>query len=408
MSMVELPCLDMNSPSATPGLFEELSPQTLMRAASEETGLNNFGSDFLEPLTMLVQSAAQETKFSPIGLMAFKADLHRMLVNRLRFEEDLRLHPEILDEDISDPIIILGLVRTGTSKLQRMMSADPHVQALYFWRVFNPAQFPNADSDPFAPDPRIEVTRQACAMLQALSPDYMAAHPTLAEDVEEELLLLMFTFENIVHYFTTPAPSYYQWVVKRDLHGSYRYLGCLMRYLQWQDGGKKGRPWIMKSPLHLGNLDALLEVFPKATLVHCHRDVADVIASFCKLIEAGWRLKTDAIDLRELGRSVVEVWATEMNKYLTLRKQLGSRVDIYDVPYARIESDPMPIIRELHRRAGRTLSEDSVQALLKWSAENPKDRFGKNIYTLERYGLTRESVERAFGDYIKQFGGFYA
>ena len=378
-----------------------------MRATSEETGLTNFGSDFLEPLTMLVQSAAREVKFSQIGLMAFKADMHRMLVNRLRFEEDLRLHPEILGEDISDPIIILGLVRTGTSKLQRMMSADPQVQALKFWRVFNPARFPNGDtSDKFTPDPRIEVARQAATMLQAMAPDYMAAHPTLAEDVEEELLLLMFTFENIVHYLTTPAPSYYRWVVTRDLRGSYRYLGRLLKYLQWQDGGRVGkfggRPWIMKSPLHLGNLDALLEVFPKATLVHCHRDVTEIIPSFCKLNEAGWRIKTDDIDLHELGRSMIEVWSTEMNKYLKLRKALVSHVEILDVTYAQIETDPMPIIHELHRRAGRTLSDDSVTAMHKWSDDNPKHRFGKNSYSMERYGLTGEMIEGAFSEYIEE------
>lgn len=375
-----------------------------MQGASAETGLNNFGPDFLEPFTMLVESVARETALSPIGLMAFKADMHRMLVNRLRFEEDLRLHPEILDEDIADPIVILGLARTGTSKLQRMMSADPHVQALYFWRLFNPARFPDADPD--APDPRIEVARQASGMLQALSPGFMAAHPTLAEEVDEELLLLMFTFENIVHYLTTPAPGYYQWIVKRKLHGSYRYMGRLMKYLQWQDGGKKGRPWIMKSPLHLGNLDALLEVFPKATLIHCHRDVSEVIGSYCNLNEAAWRLKMDQIDLPDSGRAMLEVWSTEMNKYLESRKALAPGVDIYDATYAQIEADPMAIIREIYWRAGRPMGKDSEQALRKWNENNPKGRFGKNVYSLERYGLTREVVESAFSDYIKQFSGY--
>jgi hypothetical protein len=36
----------------------------------------------------------------------------RDLVNRLRFQKDLKKHPEILDEDVSDPFVIMGLPRS--------------------------------------------------------------------------------------------------------------------------------------------------------------------------------------------------------------------------------------------------------------------------------------------------------
>ena len=379
----------------------DLSAQVMVDAACTEIGLTNFGLPaFIEAFEVHVECAAKEVHFHPMGLAGFKADMHRLLVNRLRFEEDMRLHPEILDEDISDPIIILGLVRTGTSKLQRMMSSDPHVQKLYFWRLLNPAPFPgNTPGE----DPRIEVARQTSGMLAKLAPDFMTAHPTLAEDVDEELLLLEFSFKTIVHYLLTPAPGYYAWLMRQSLRDAYQDLGRLIKYLQWQDGGKRNRPWIMKSPLHLGNLDALLEVFPKATLVHCHRDVSEVIASYSRLNEVTWQMKTVQYTSQEVGQAMLKVWSTEMRKYLQLRKKLSPKRDIFDVRYDEINRDPMPVIREIYRRAGRPLGEESVNAMLKWSHENPKDRFGKNIYTLEQFGLTRKIVEEAFRDYIEQF-----
>ncbi|MDG2001866.1 MAG: sulfotransferase, partial [Novosphingobium sp.] len=67
------------------------------------------------------------------GLMGVHANFTRFLVNRLRWEADVAKHPEILEEDVSDPIIVLGLPRSGTTKLQRFLSADPNVQGTPSW-----------------------------------------------------------------------------------------------------------------------------------------------------------------------------------------------------------------------------------------------------------------------------------
>lgn len=398
----------MSDNGAASGASEKkISTKAMMAKAMEETGLGYFGSrEFLEPFEQLVKGANEDIAFNPIGRMSFEAETHRFLVNRLRFEEDVRLHPEILDEDVADPIVVLGLPRTGTSKLQRMLSADPQTQKLYFWKQFNPAPFPGAKSA--EPDPRIEIARQAAAMLAQLSPEFMAAHPTVAEDVDEDLLLQYLSFETVALYLGNPTQQYYDWIKQRKLHYTYRYERRLLQYMQWQDGGKQGRPWILKSPLHMGNLDVLLEVFPKATLVHCHRDIGEVVSSFSRLQETLWRLKTDAVDMHEVGRTVVELWSTEMDKYLELRKQMGPRLNILDVSYEQIAKDPMSVIEALYQRVGLALGEDSREAILAWERQNPKDRFGKNRYTQEQYGLTTANINAAFKNYLQQFGQYTA
>lgn len=401
----------VDSKSAATDPQQELTPQKLLARASEKTGLSDFGTDFMEPFSRLLDSAIHEVAFTPIGLKSFKADINRMLVNRLRFQADLKQHPEILDEDVADPIVILGLPRTGTTKLQRMMSASPSVQALYFWRLLNPARFPkDPDADPAAPDPRINVAHQAASMLRTMFPKYIAVHSAQADEVDEELLLLAFAFETLLLYVNTPVHGYSHWVAQRRQDRPYAYLGRLIQYLQWQDGGSRGRPWILKSPLHLGNLDVLLDVFPRSSLVHCHRDVSQVVASFCNLIENMWLMRVESVDLRALGRDILGMLSFEMEKYVRLREQIeaAGRIEIYDVSYARIEREPIPIIEEVYRRSGRHLLQADSRAMQAWSERNPKDRFGRNIYSLERYGLSHEQVERAFAGYIERFGQYFS
>src|SRR3546814_9701318 len=92
--------------------------------AGDATGLSKFGAgDFLEPLSVYL-NLLERTNLSPEGREQQSQLVHRCLVNRLRFARDVDLHPEILQEDVSDPIVILGFPRSGTTVLQRMISAD--------------------------------------------------------------------------------------------------------------------------------------------------------------------------------------------------------------------------------------------------------------------------------------------
>ena len=384
---------------------ESFSVETFLSAAQKETGLADFGGDeFLEPFTVLVEALNKEARLSDMGKVAFQADTQRLLVNRLRFAEDLRQHPEILHEDVSDPIVILGLARTGTTKLLRLISADPDLQKMYFWRLLNPAPLP--DSERAKEDPRIEVARQAAAVAQKLFPRFNAAHPVIAEDVDEELHLTSFSFENIVLFLMNPAPDCYEWIKHRKLDYCYSYLCKLVKYLQWQDGGKQNRPWILKSPLHIGNLASLVEVFPKATLVHCHRDLAEVIPSFCNLFEAGWQCRTDNTDSEQIGELVLDIWGTEMDKYLAQREELREKLNVLDVSYRQIQSEPMEVVSDVYGRAGLALDDSNLQPMQQWLENNPQNRHGKNTYSLEQYGLSKEKINARFALYLEQFSQY--
>ena len=355
--------------------LSSLQPDRLMTAAADETGLSDYGDDDLaDALTRYLDLVVGEARLSPMGVVAQCANVHRLLVNRLRLVNDLRLHPEILDEVVSDPIVIIGLPRTGTTKLHRIMSSDPGVQATLLWRLLNPAPFPCSGGD--SVDPRIAAAQQFEAFIASYHPSLMALHPFRAEEPEEEQMLCEGTFRAFGNGYRLRLPSWWPWWNSDSQQDVYAFLRLNLQYLQWQDGGRQSRPWVLKSPTHLGRLDVLRATFPAATIVHCHRDPEVVIASLCYLTELLRGTQTDALDLAEVGDTVLSVWSGQMEKNLTLRKHLGES-SIVDVHYEDIRRHPFDAIRATHRAHAYTSAVTAEAHMAQWDQENPQHRFGR-------------------------------
>lgn len=391
-----------------------LDPQALMQEAKAVAGLENFGdSGFVGSMTRLLERAAGEEDITDKGLRIYRADIVRHLVNRLRAENDICKHPEILEEDVSDPIVIIGLPRSGTTKMQRMLSAAPDVQKLFLWRMRNPAPFPGTIAG--QPDPRMELSRPEDSVAEGdekhrhVLAVARAAHETTLAQVEEEIVLFDYVLdESIVGWGSgLPLFSYADWAAPHDPdrdvdHRAYRYVKTLLQYLQWQDGGKRNRPWIMKAVFHIAHIDALLESFPRATLIHCHRDPRSTTPSFAKNMWAVWSRRVN-VDQKFVGREFLKWGAAAMNRYLEARKRLRLDDRVIDVDYEDIRTNIMPTIREAYRRAGRVLSPQAEQAMLRWEQENEQGKLGKYEYSLDEFGLTEEMVDTAFANYIDRF-----
>lgn len=388
-------------------LRHELDADALVASARASDGLTDLGDErFLEPLARFLDALAEEANLNADGVTAWKLTIETALVNRLRMQRDLSEHPEILNEDVSRPVVILGLPRTGTTKLQRMMSAAPGVQALSTWRLMNPAPFPGTDprhADPSETDPRVFVAQAYEHMLRAMAPDLAAGHSVEALEPEEETFLMEAGFETIILGIRVPVPLFMEWLWARTPEATYDHLRRQLQYLQWQDGGGRGRPWIMKSPLHLANFELLVGAFPGATIVHCHRDPAACIPSMARLSEAYRVTQSDVVDREEIGRTQIEVWAEALRRYLEQRTRLAERVDVLDVSYSTIVDDPMAVIGETFRRAGISLTPEAEAAVRAYDRGNPQHRFGRHEYSLERFGLTEDDIAGRFGAYRAVF-----
>jgi hypothetical protein len=373
-----------------------LERDALMPAAVATTGLDDWGDDtgFQDSLDVLLGDMRNTAGLNEIGVASQVQDVLRLLINRLGFTRDLREHPEILDENVAPPIVILGLPRTGTSKLQRTIASDPGIQRLEVWRLLNPAPMPGD------PKTRIEIGEQFEAMLRQ-APAFMAAHPMEAHEPDEDLWLMEMTFDAPVPSHRLHLPNHRKWIADRQ-DSAYAYMRTALQYLQWQDGGGRDRPWVLKSPMHIGQVAILYKLFPDATFVQCHRDVYTVLGSYCSLLEVARGMNCDQVDLESLGPDFAQFWGAYTARSLAARAAIPG-LDIYDVAFEEIRDDITGVIAEIYRRAGRTVTPQAQAAFDTYNGRRPSGHFGEHRYDPSRWGVTPGLVHQHFEAYHAAF-----
>ena len=145
----------------------DLTATTLLAAAMDATGLSDFGDEsFREPLDVLIKSLNEEANLNAGGRFGQYQRILNILINRLRVEGWIDKHPEILDEEISAPVVIIGLQRTGSTFFHRILAADKRFYAPLWYEVRNPA--PELEWDFKGKDARItSAEAEVAAMLEA-------------------------------------------------------------------------------------------------------------------------------------------------------------------------------------------------------------------------------------------------
>jgi len=229
----------------------------------------------------------------------------------------------------------------------------------------------------------------------------MARHPMEAHEPDEDLWLMELTFDAPVASHRLHLPNHRKWIADRQ-ESAYAYMRTALQYLQWQDGGGRGRPWVLKSPMHIGQVAALHGLFPDATFVQCHRDVCTVLGSYCSLIEVARGMNSDVVDLPALGPDFAHFWGGYTSRNLEARASIPD-LDIYDVDYKQIRDDINGVVAEIYRRAGRSITDQARAAFDAYNARRPEGHFGAHEYKPTRWGVTPDLVGECFGAYLAEF-----
>ncbi|MFV8816560.1 sulfotransferase family protein [Haliea sp. E17] len=384
-------------------LKHALTLEPLLETALREAPAREFSDLSFIPNLRKVLEIPERLDMSARGLMGMHANNVRFLVNRLRYENDLQQHPEILEEDVSDPIVVLGLPRSGTTKLQRFLSADPNLQVTHTYRMFNPAPFPGeAAGDP---TPRIEWTRQMMAAVTNTGESYQIMHEFNALEADESSFVPLANFDYVMQYITAPDPVFLDWVRGVDRVSPLTWLKKMLQYLQWQDGGKRGRPWLLKNPGHTGEVAEMLSVFPNATFVISQRDLASTMGSSMRMMGEIMQNSFDTYDTRQMADELVAYWVYELERYQRQVCELGDRLRLVRAPYNRCVSDALSVAREVYALHDMPLSAEGEAAMRQWDRDNPRHKLGSYSYRLEDYGWSRDAVEAAFGQIAQEWRG---
>lgn len=346
---------------------------------------------FIDDLGFLLQSFARVPGLTPIGWTVQLHSAEQRLENRLRIKRIHAQHPLVAAEPIERPLFIIGLPRTASTLLHRLLAEARGHRAPLLWELQHTGLDRDAAS---AARSRTAVHRQA-AMLARLGPDYNAIHPLHADRPEESIALLWRTYFPLS---CAPLPDYRARLEQADLTADYTYLKQALQVLQH---GRERRRWVLKFPGHAAHLDVIGQVFPDSRFVWSHRDPAAAVGSFCSLVEALHAVHCKGTDPAAIGRTWLEILAESIHRGRKLRRVLPEEA-ITDVSYHRLVSDPHRYAPRLFEQIGAewTLADrNRVDALTRRSGPG-------HAYTLEHYGLRLETVEEAFGDYRAQVGSF--
>src|SRR2546427_1587397 len=377
--------------------------EPLLAQASERSGgLTDFGDESFRPaLHRLLKSLDDEANLSATGRHLLRERIVELLSNRLRVEDWCKRHPTILEERIERPLVIVGLPRTDTTLLQRVLSCDPRFYPMLWWESRHPV--PPADATPGRPDPRIELARQEVRALVEAMPQLLSIHPLDAEQPDEEVMLMEHSFYAALDAFAS-VPGYMAWQERQDHRPAYAYLKKLLQFLQWQkrQRGATAERWVLKTPNHLPTMDALFEVFPDATVIQTHRDPLQTIPSLCSFVHTLWGIYSDRADPAEAGRH----WSTKMAKALdsamNVREQLPAG-RFCDVQFADTVSRPMEVIEAIYAFIGMPLTSEVKQAMQQWLAENRRDKRAAHDYSAAQFGLSEAQLERDFARYRQRW-----
>ena len=380
-----------------------LDPAALMAAARAETGLDDFGDPWFEaPLARLVEEVNRDAGLvSPESSAGVR--IASALADRLKLVQYFKDYPAAAEERVDVAAAIIGLPRTGSTMLHRLLSASPQMTALHWWETAFPLPFPGEAADD--PSPRQEAAKGMVDWLLQEWPDFESIDPMDAMAVNEEVVLLDRTFLSTTYDSMMPIHGYGLWQAGVDHELAIRDLYRFCQAIQHQRAGRglARRPFVFKTPHYvLGALAGLLAVWPRVKLVMTHRHVSEVLPSYCSMC-ASLTVNSSTTYRKEAeGVHWSQRFAEGLARLEAIRAVLPAN-QVIDVRYADTVSDPVGTARAVLAALGLVVGAEDEAAFARAVAENAREARPRHRYSAADFGLTAEGIAQQFATYHARY-----
>ncbi len=370
------------------------SVEQLMARSRGIVGVEIVDEEIIEPLTVLLRALNDEAQLDEEGARAYEAKFLRLLGNRLRMKRDFQRHPQIAEQPIRGPLVIMGVARSGTTKLQKALAASGDFNFLTFWQNFNWA---SATGEPHEPlEARIAEADAFCRWFDARSPETKLGHHFQALEPEEEGPLSegCLVAPSFIGY--AEIPGYAQWLAGKPRSILFEFLRDVLKYLQWQGLASPEKPWLLKSPNYNGHEPTIRKIFPGARFVVANRSPLQTLASMCKLVQcfrqAYGRPDTDSALIIEGNFRGMEAHLANRRKHPDL--------PILDVRFEDVVGAFAATIQRIYDHAGMTLTEEARERIVAWNAGNTMHKLGEFRYTLADAGFEEAVIRQRMASYF--------
>jgi hypothetical protein len=382
-----------------------LEKDYLLEEAVQATGLDDFGDRWFErPFEALLDSVRGEARLNAAGDFSAMKQFHHILRDRLYTQMWFKRHPEILTRPLRKPVVIVGPMRSGTTRLHRLLASDQRFAHLRSFETISPVPRPGfeevmaGEEEDFRP----KLASRIMKVARLANPRTLSIHPTGPYEPEEELGLLVASMWSMKHDAQWHVPSYARWCEGEDPVPAYRHMADLLRLIGWSQQESSLRPWILKTPQHMLDLPALLEVFPDARLIFTHRDPKQVVGSAASLAWNQTIIYSDHNDPARTGRE----W---LGKTATMIKRMRSARDIIpaermiDVQYEDMENDWRATMERVYRFLELDM-EPAISGMQRYLERSANLKRHPHRYSLAEFGLREDEVNERFADYTETYG----
>ncbi|GAB2973342.1 sulfotransferase family protein [Nocardioides montaniterrae] len=370
------------------GTFEDIQA-----AAIRTTGLTDFGdAAYEEGFRVLVEDlSSPEAGLTGIGNYFQRSQVKSALVGRLMTQARFAEFPAHADVRIERPIFVIGLPRTGTTALSRLLCADPGHQGLEMWLTEFPQ--PRPPRETWEQDPIFNAMQAAFQQHHITNPEFMGIHYSDATEPEECWRVLRQTGKSIGFESLAHVPRYSAWLAEQDWTDAYQRHRENLQLIGLNDQDKR---WVLKNPSHLIALDALMSVYPDALVVMTQRDPVTSVASACSLSAEATDGHSTTFTGATLGADQLGHLSRQWSSFWAARPAYDER-QFFDIDYRGFVADPVGTVGSIYEHFGLDWSQpaqDAVRRLDDESRNGP--RRPSHRYDLADYGLSEEQVTAAF------------
>ena len=351
-----------------------LEAQALLdRAGSGRAGMLQ-GGDWRDAFALLIDDFANDAQLNPLGSTMAHGQLVSILRQRSRAAALWQRFPVILEVPIPGPVIILGHMRSGTTRLHRMLACDPRFSFTRLHETLAPVASYRARS--------ILSATLLQSFLKSCNSQLGRIHPTSALSAEEEFGLHAFSFHGAMFEAQWKVPRFATFCEQRDVSEVYFEFRRLLQTLRWRRRDHKDKVQLLKAPQFMQELSAVVDAFPGARILWVRRNLSEAVASTASLVWHQRKIQSDAVDRSAIGKEWLR--KTQLRESRALNELSQQRTPTIVVDYTAMNLDWLSEIRKVYRFLGFELSQAIVKRMSRVVGSTSHKG---HLYSRQQFGL---------------------
>jgi len=322
---------------------------------------------------------------------------------RIAYLLDNIFYPDYRQQEVKQPIFIVGNFRSGTTFLHRLLTKDSSATSMTSWEIYVAPSIVGRKFLRWGMKLNYAIGNPAQRIIDTfdrIMAEYSYMHKVGLNEAEEDghVLFHIWSTYDLLAFFPFPKLVkkyiyYDEQVPAEDRERDMSYYQEVLRKHVFAHGGKR---LISKNPSYSPKVKTLHEKFPDAKFINLVRNPLQVIPSSISMFSNHCQTYGDPETRYSLQETVIEhskYWYLYPHRYL---KHLPPEQYIR-IRYKDLVADPKGTVEKIYKQFGFKISPEFGQVLQEES-EKEKSYHSKHKYSLKQMGLNKKRIRKEFSN----------